>query len=147
MRMNPSWITPNKHWIASFARAWMYSLLAIRSFVATQPSPTRPWLEPMLASKPSRTPGQSSMLRAQVYVRLLVLIVLVGVSSPRMFAQGVNGDSSAVLSPGDVLRIIVWRQTEFSGDFVIGSDGSITHPLYKEVKVAGLPIAVVEQRV
>jgi polysaccharide biosynthesis/export protein len=31
-----------------------------------------------------------------------------------------------------------------SGDFVVGADGSITHPLYRTVKVAGLPISTVE---
>lgn len=31
-----------------------------------------------------------------------------------------------------------------SGDFVVGADGSITHPLYRTVKVAGLPMATVE---
>ncbi len=31
-----------------------------------------------------------------------------------------------------------------SGDFVVGADGSITHPLYRTVKVAGLPMSTVE---
>ena len=31
-----------------------------------------------------------------------------------------------------------------SGDFVVGADGSITHPLYRTVKVAGLPMTTVE---
>lgn len=55
--------------------------------------------------------------------------------------------SSAVLAPGDLLRITVWRRPEFSGDFVVAPDSSITHPLYREVKVAGAPLRVVEERV
>jgi polysaccharide export outer membrane protein len=55
--------------------------------------------------------------------------------------------SSAALAPGDVLRITVWRNAEFSGDFAIGLDGSITHPLYRELVVVGMPFDAVEDRV
>src|SRR5437016_2136635 len=51
-----------------------------------------------------------------------------------------------VLSPGDAIRIIVWRNAELSGEFTIAPDGSITHPLYREIKIAGLPIPQVEER-
>lgn len=53
----------------------------------------------------------------------------------------------AVLQPGDALRITVWRQAELSGEFPIAEDGTITHPLLREVKVAGLPVANAESRV
>ena len=52
--------------------------------------------------------------------------------------------AAGVLSPGDSVRISVWRSPEMSGDFVVGPDGSITHPLYRTVKVGGLPMATVE---
>ena len=42
------------------------------------------------------------------------------------------------------MRITVWRKPEFSGDYVIAPDGSITHPLFRSVKVAGLPFAKAE---
>ena len=50
----------------------------------------------------------------------------------------------AVLTPGDSVRIVVWRKPEFSGDFVIAPDGTITHPLFRAVKVAGVPFATAE---
>lgn len=50
----------------------------------------------------------------------------------------------SVLTPGDSVRIVVWRKPEFSGDFVIAPDGSITHPLYRGVKVGGIPFARAE---
>ena len=50
----------------------------------------------------------------------------------------------SVLTPGDSVRIVVWRRPEFSGDFVVAPDGSITHPLYRAVKVAGVPYATAE---
>jgi polysaccharide export outer membrane protein len=42
------------------------------------------------------------------------------------------------------VRIVVWRSPELSGDFVVGPDGTITHPLYRTVKVAGLPMSTIE---
>src|SRR5436190_1327145 len=49
-----------------------------------------------------------------------------------------------VLTPGDSVRIVVWRKPEFSGDFVVAPDGSITHPLFRDVKIAGVPLATAE---
>jgi polysaccharide biosynthesis/export protein len=48
------------------------------------------------------------------------------------------------LSPGDSVRITVWRKPEFSGDFIVGPDGSITHPLYRTVRVGGVPFTTAE---
>jgi polysaccharide export outer membrane protein len=50
----------------------------------------------------------------------------------------------SVLSPGDSVRIVVWRRPDFSGDFVIAPNGSITHPLYRSVQVGGVPLATAE---
>lgn len=52
-----------------------------------------------------------------------------------------------VLSPGDTLRIVVWRKPEFSGEFVIGADGTVIHPLFRAVRVAGVPIATAEANI
>jgi polysaccharide export outer membrane protein len=53
----------------------------------------------------------------------------------------------ATLSPGDSIRITVWRKPEFSGDFIVGADGSITHPLYRAVRVGGVPFTTAESNV
>ena len=42
------------------------------------------------------------------------------------------------------MRIVVWRKPEFSGDFVVAPNGTITHPLFRVVQVAGLPFATAE---
>jgi polysaccharide export outer membrane protein len=52
-----------------------------------------------------------------------------------------------VLSPGDSVRVVVWRKPEMSGDFIVGADGSITHPLYRTVRVGGIPFATAETNV
>lgn len=49
-----------------------------------------------------------------------------------------------VLSPGDQVRIVVWENAGMSGEFEVAADGTIAHPLYREVRVAGLPLPQVE---
>ena len=51
------------------------------------------------------------------------------------------------LSPGDSIRITVWRKPEFSGDFIVLADGSIAHPLYRAVRVGGVPFTTAESNV
>ncbi len=62
-------------------------------------------------------------------------------------AHQAERSQQAVLTPGDSVRIVVWRKPEFSGDFVIAPDGSITHPLYRSVRVAGVPFATAEANI
>ncbi|HEU4628903.1 MAG TPA: polysaccharide biosynthesis/export family protein [Gemmatimonadaceae bacterium] len=52
-----------------------------------------------------------------------------------------------MLRPGDAVRVTVWRQPELSGDFRVSNDGTLQHPLYRSVRVAGVALPVVEQRV
>lgn len=59
-------------------------------------------------------------------------------------AQGFVRDD--VLRPGDVLRVQVWRQEEFSGDYTIGPDSVLVHPLYQSVRVGGLPLSTARER-
>jgi polysaccharide export outer membrane protein len=70
----------------------------------------------------------------------LVLTLPAGLAAQDSGTQGVQN----VLTPGDSVRITVWRKPEFSGDYVVAPDGSITHPLFRTVKVAGLPYAKAE---
>lgn len=79
---------------------------------------------------------------------LVVLALAALLWAPATFAQSAAPDtSSVVLVPGDVLRIAVWGKAEFSGDFVLAPNGTITHPLLREIRVAGVPIPLVEQRI
>jgi polysaccharide export outer membrane protein len=50
------------------------------------------------------------------------------------------------LKRGDILRIDVWRRPELSGEFEISVDGVLVHPLYQDVKVAGLTLPAARQR-
>ena len=88
---------------------------------------------------------------------LLAVFCCVGLAFPSRVSAQANGratalvssasDSAVVLAPGDIVRIAVWRNTELSGEFTVAPDGSITHPLYREVRVAGIPLPEVERRI
>jgi polysaccharide export outer membrane protein len=84
-------------------------------------------------------------------MRILVslpLLVLVVISSPLLAQETPRSASEqSVLTPGDSVRIVVWRKPEFSGDFVVAPDGTITHPLFRAVTVAGVPYATAEANV
>jgi polysaccharide biosynthesis/export protein len=45
------------------------------------------------------------------------------------------------LGPGDQLRVTVFNEPELTGQFVVGSQGTIAYPLVGEVRAAGLTIA------
>lgn len=53
---------------------------------------------------------------------------------------------SDVVHPGDILRIQVWRQPEFSGEFLVGPDSLLVHPLYRNLTVGGLRLQAVRDR-
>jgi polysaccharide export outer membrane protein len=75
----------------------------------------------------------------------LVLALLLGpVSASAQMLNHVQEDGA--LRPGDVVRLTVWRHPEMSGEFVIASDSTLVHPLYQVVKVAGVPLSVVKER-
>jgi polysaccharide biosynthesis/export protein len=75
---------------------------------------------------------------------LILSLALCSVALPRQLAAQDAAPAQTVLTPGDSVRIVVWRRPDLSGDYVIAPDGSITHPLFRNVKVSGLPFARAE---
>jgi protein involved in polysaccharide export with SLBB domain len=72
---------------------------------------------------------------------LLASFVACVLLADALSGQGPTATPSELhLRPGDVLRVIVWRQPEMSGEFTVGLDSALVHPLYRAVKVAGMPI-------
>lgn len=51
------------------------------------------------------------------------------------------------LRPGDAVRVTVYRQEELSGEFAVLGDGTLGHPLYRGVRVAGRPLPEVQTAV
>jgi polysaccharide export outer membrane protein len=75
---------------------------------------------------------------------LALLCASVVLSQPAAAQEPRAQAEQSVLTPGDSVRIVVWRKPEFSGDYVVAPDGSISHPLFREVKVAGIPFQTAE---
>jgi protein involved in polysaccharide export with SLBB domain len=76
----------------------------------------------------------------------LVIALLTLASASALHAQAPVVPVSGGLSPGDQIRIVVFRKPELSGDFPIAADGTIIHPLYREVQVTNVPLSTVEER-
>ena len=77
---------------------------------------------------------------------LLITAALFAFIAPGLGAQATAVAATGSLNPGDQVRIVVWRKPELSGDFPIAANGTIIHPLYREVQVTGIPISAVEDR-
>ncbi len=82
-------------------------------------------------------------MRALFSLTLLAFVVL-SVPASAQESESRASSEQAVLAPGDSVRIVVWRKPEFSGDFVVAPNGTITHPLFRAVQVAGVPFATAE---
>jgi len=68
----------------------------------------------------------------------------------KMYSPGdtiVAGTWLGELHPGDVLRIVVWRRPEFSGEIPVGPNGVLLHPLYQSVPVVNVPPDTVRARI
>lgn len=74
--------------------------------------------------------------------------VLTAAAAPPLAAQSriAARDTNVALQPGDMVKITVWRNAEMSGDFVVGVNGALRHPLYQDVPIAGVPLSEVEAR-
>jgi polysaccharide export outer membrane protein len=81
-------------------------------------------------------------------LRSVLLATAASLLSSAVMAQGTTSTAEPVmLAPGDSVRVVVWRKPEMSGDFIVAPDGSITHPLYRSVRVGGVPFATAEANV
>jgi protein involved in polysaccharide export with SLBB domain len=82
--------------------------------------------------------------RRLALVSLVSGLALLPASTRAQAAPAVSAEAG--LRPGDAVRITVWRRPELSGEFVVDADGSLSHPLYRAVHLADVPIAVAESR-
>jgi polysaccharide export outer membrane protein len=75
-----------------------------------------------------------------------LLLVFVAALIPAGAHAQSSAPSGDMLNPGDQIRIVVWRNPTMSGDFQIAANGTIIHPLYRDVQVVGVPLSTVEDR-
>src|SRR5215212_8312528 len=83
---------------------------------------------------------------ANLLLRSLFLLTITPVLAGWLLAQSTTPavTDQVTLAPGDSIRVVVWRKPEMSGDFIVGPDGTITHPLYQAVRVGGIPFATAQ---
>ncbi|HEX6924645.1 MAG TPA: polysaccharide biosynthesis/export family protein [Longimicrobiaceae bacterium] len=83
----------------------------------------------------------------------LLLVLIWTVAAAPLAAQfpGTATSSEDELVPafsvGDAIRISVWGHPELSGEFEIGADSTIIHPVYQTIPVAGRSLETVTESV
>lgn len=88
------------------------------------------------------------MHEPSVRVAMCVAVLITANIAVASLASAQTGsDAGNYLRAGDEIRITVWQRKELSGEFTVGPDGNVLHPLYKELHVAGEPFPVIEERV
>lgn len=77
-------------------------------------------------------------------IRVLAILFLLGIAAQDVAAAQLpaNGRPEDVaLGPGDVVRILVWREPDLSGDFIIDELGIVTLPMVGRVDVRDVPVS------
>jgi polysaccharide export outer membrane protein len=78
-------------------------------------------------------------------MKTLTMLLILFVSAASVVAQSpapAPGPSAVpTLRPGDALRITVLRHPELSGEFVVTADGTLVHPVYRELRVSGMALS------
>ena len=77
---------------------------------------------------------------------LLAVMLCAGVAKLTAQESGFPMATEPTLRPGDRVHMQVWRNTELSGPVLVDKDGSLQHPIYQQVHVAGVPLDTVEAR-
>ncbi|MEJ7810645.1 MAG: SLBB domain-containing protein [Gemmatimonadaceae bacterium] len=79
-------------------------------------------------------------------IRVILTSVCLACTPALAQSSAARGSATIVLEPGDLVRITVWRKPELSGDILVAADSTLKHPLYRDVKIAGLPLPAAHAR-
>lgn len=92
-------------------------------------------------------------LLAALLAALLVLASLAAVARAQGSAHPAGSPIPAaeatpqVLAPGDMVRLTVWKQANFSGDFAVSAEGALKHPIFQDIRIVGVPLDTVRERI
>jgi protein involved in polysaccharide export with SLBB domain len=89
---------------------------------------------------------------ASASVLMALAIAAAPAGAQPVAAQGsrtdaVPTDVEAVLRPGDLVRITVWRKPELSGEYQVADDSTVGAPFYLGVRVGGMPFSEAAARI
>ncbi len=79
--------------------------------------------------------------RVRRLLRALPLLLAAALCPAAAAAQ-----DGGVVNPGDMVRVTVYRNADMSGEMVVGDDGTLLHPLYRDLRVTGLTQAQLNER-
>lgn len=87
--------------------------------------------------------------RSRFALRLSVSALAIGLAAMRVPAAAAQRTAAAqaavlTLSPGDAIKLVVWKAPELNGEFVVAPDGSLAHPAFPALFVAGVPLVRVQ---
>jgi protein involved in polysaccharide export with SLBB domain len=68
---------------------------------------------------------------------LLFLLLLL---PHRLHSQGAFPADMPTLRPGDVIRVVVWREPDLSGEFPVDENGQVVLPMLGVTEVVGVPL-------
>lgn len=75
----------------------------------------------------------------------LVLVCLLGLGVTAHAQTAAAGDLT--LRPGDHVRItVIGEDKDLSGEFEVAPDGTLKHPIYSQLKVAGVPLSMLKDQ-
>jgi polysaccharide export outer membrane protein len=83
-------------------------------------------------------------MRKLSLLSLLLTLPAAAIFGPLLAQSPAPSADQVILAPGDSVRVVVWRKPEMSGDFIVAPDGTISHPLYRAVRVGGVPFSTAE---
>ena len=62
-------------------------------------------------------------------IRYFFILLTLAVAPAPAETQSVQDPEELLLMPGDILRVVVWREPDLSGDFQVDQDGTLVLPL------------------
>ena len=68
--------------------------------------------------------------------------------TPSISSPGASVDTKTFkVGPQDILKVVVWREQDFSGLYTVHSDGKITLPLVGDIQAGGLTAEEIQKNV
>ena len=68
-------------------------------------------------------------------IRYFFILLILAVAPAPAETQSVQDPEELLLMPGDILRVVVWREPDLSGDFQVDQDGTLVLPLLGKLLV------------